>query len=219
MFSRCSRWSPVIAGVVSAVAGVSFVAAGSTCPPTLAPATQDEVHAAVRDARDHGALWTIEKDGHGSWLYGTMHVGNLAMSSPGPKVTRALAAADVLAIEVDVTSPVIAQAIRAPRGSSEGPAVPPALFERLKALAEKACVPWEPLSKLPPMMTVAALTALEARWDGLDPSYGTELAPIGVNLRRPANGARRAGRGRATWRCSSRHCPACTRRDRCRSPN
>jgi uncharacterized protein YbaP (TraB family) len=179
MFSSCPRWSPVIAGVLCAVAGVSFVAAGPACPPTLAPPTQDEIHAAVRDARDHGALWTIEKDGHGSWLYGTMHVGNLAMSTPGPKLIRALAAADVLAIEVDVTNPVIAQAIRAPRDSSEGPAVPPALLERLKALAEKACVPWEPLSKLPPMLTVAALTALEARWDGLDPSYGTELVLAG----------------------------------------
>jgi len=180
MLSRCRRWSPVIAGVLCVAASVSFVAAAPTCPPTLAPPTQDEVHAAVRDARDHGALWTIDKDGRGSWLYGTIHVGNLAMSVPGPTLIRALAAADVLAIEVDVTNPVIAQAIRAPRGSSEGPTVPPALLERLKALAEKACVPWEPLSKLPPMLTVAALMALEARWDGLDPSYGTELVLAGV---------------------------------------
>ena len=179
MFSRCSRWSPVIAGVLCAVAGVAFAAAGPTCPPTLAPPTQDEIHAAVRDARDQGALWTIEKDGHGSWLYGTIHVGNLALSVPGPKVTLALAAADVLAIEVDVTSPVIAQAIRAPRDASEGPAVPPALLARLKALAEKACVPWEPLSKLPPMLTVAALSTLEARWEGFDPSHGTEFVLAG----------------------------------------
>jgi hypothetical protein len=179
MFGRRSRWSPVIAGVLCVVAGASFAAAGPTCPPTLAPPTQDEIHGAVRNARDHGALWTIEKDGHGSWLYGTIHVGNLAMSTPGPKVTRALVTADVLAIELDVTSPVIAQGIRAPRDSSEGPALPPALLERLKALAEKACVPWEPLSKLPPMVTVAALTAFEARWDGLDPSYGTEFVLAG----------------------------------------
>lgn len=170
----------MIASVLCAVASVSFVTAGPTCPPTLAPPTPDEIHAAARVARDHGALWTIEKDGHGSWLYGTIHVGNLAMSMPGPKLIEALAAADVLAIEVDVTSPVISQAIRAPRGSSEGPAVPPALLERLKALAEKACVPWETLSKLPPMLTVAALSALEARWDGLDPSYGTEFVLVGV---------------------------------------
>ena len=179
MFSRWSRWSPVMAGVLCVMASVSVVAAGPTCPPTLAPPTQDEIHAAVRGARDHGALWTIEKDGHESWLYGTIHVGNLAMSMPGPKLVRALAAADALAIEVDVTNPVVAQAIRAPRDSSEGPAVPPALLERLKALAEKACVPWEPFSKLPPMLTVAALTALEARWDGLDPSYGTEFVLAG----------------------------------------
>jgi uncharacterized protein YbaP (TraB family) len=179
MFSRCPRWSPVIAGVFYALAGVSFAAAGPTCPPTLAPPTQDEIHSAVRVARDQGALWTIEKDGHGSWLYGTIHVGNLAMSTPGPKLIRALAAADVLAIEIDVTNPVVAQAIQAPRGSSEGPAAPPALLERLKALAEKACVPWEPLSKLPPMLIVAALTTLEARWDGLDPAYGTELVLAG----------------------------------------
>ena len=131
MVSRCSRWSGVIAGLLCVVGGASFAAAGPTCPPTLAPPTQDEIHAAARDARDHGALWTIEKDGHGSWLYGTIHVGNLAVSFPGPKVTRALGAADVLAIELDVTSPVIAQAIQAPRDSSEGPALPPALLERL----------------------------------------------------------------------------------------
>ena len=168
----------MIAGVLCVVARVAF-AAGPTCPPTLAPPTPDEVHAAARVARDHGALWTIEKDGHGSWLYGTIHVGNLAMSIPGPKLIRALGDADVLAIEVDLTSPVIAQAMRAPRDSSEGPAVPPALLERLRALAEKACVPWELLSNLPPMMIVAALTALEARWEGLDPSYGTEFVLAG----------------------------------------
>ena len=63
MFSRCPRWLPVIAGVLGAVAGVSFVAAGPACPPTLALPTQDEVHAVMRDARDHGALWTIEAAG------------------------------------------------------------------------------------------------------------------------------------------------------------
>src|SRR5262249_62161112 len=124
--------------------------------------------------RAGGARWTIERAARGSWLYGTIHVGNLEMAALGPKVRAALPAAQVLAIEVDVTSAATVRAFSAPP-PPDAPAVPPALVERMKALAAKAGVPWEPLSSRPPMIIASALTILGARRDGLDPAFATAV--------------------------------------------
>ena len=157
---------------------VRCAAADPACPPVVAPPTAEEARAAVQTARDRGALWTIEKDARRSWLYGTIHVGNLEMAALGPKVRAALTAAQVLAIEVDVTSAATVRAFSAPP-PPDAPAVPPALVERMKALAAKACVPWEPLSSRPPMIIASALTILESRRDGLDPAFATEFVLSG----------------------------------------
>src|SRR5438105_2970211 len=73
------------------------------CPPVAVAPTQAQIETAVRTARDRGALWTIEKDGRQSWLYGTVHVGTLDTAFPGRRVVQALRAADAIAIEIDVT--------------------------------------------------------------------------------------------------------------------
>ena len=149
------------------------------CPPVATAPTPDALMAAVRSARDRGALWTIEKDGRQSWLYGTIHIGNLEMSAPGPKVAQALRAADTIAVEVDVTDPATMQAIHA-SDPARMPPTPPALSDRLKAQARRACLPWEHISGIPAVMAAIALTTLDGRWDGLDPAYASELMLIGV---------------------------------------
>ena len=94
---------------------------------------------------------------------------------PGPEVRAAFHAAEVVAMELDVADPATVQAFWAPQPPSEATAVPPPLVERLKALARKACIPWEDLSNLPPMWIATRLTLLEPRWDGFDPAFGTEI--------------------------------------------
>src|SRR5262249_11953580 len=44
------------------------------CPPSAVVPTQDQLQEAVRNARDHGALWRFEKDGRHGYLYGTIHI-------------------------------------------------------------------------------------------------------------------------------------------------
>jgi uncharacterized protein YbaP (TraB family) len=69
------------------------------CPP-MAPELTPEITAKVRrNAKDVGPLWSIEKDGRVSWLYGTIHRGRLEWTYPGPAVMNALNAADMLGVE------------------------------------------------------------------------------------------------------------------------
>lgn len=154
---------------------VRIVAAEPVCPPAATIPTRAQVEAAVRNARDRGALWTIEKDGRGSWLYGTIHLGNLEVSVPGPKTLQALRAADVIALELDPGDPDTMRRLTAPQASTPHRALPSALLERTKALVRRACVPWESLANIPPPVIAAALSILDARWDGYDPSYANEF--------------------------------------------
>jgi len=98
---------------------------------------------------------------------------------PGPRVREALHAADVIAVEVDVSDPGTIKSVTAPQDPARAPVLPPELVERLKAQARRACVPWEPLSAMPPVLIASVLSLLDARWDGLDPGYGSEGVLIG----------------------------------------
>jgi uncharacterized protein YbaP (TraB family) len=163
------------------IGAIVWLAAGHTsaqvaCPPTASAPTPELLLSAMQTARDRGALWTVDKGGHRSWLYGTTHIGNLEMAMPGPEVRAAFRDAEVVAMELDLTNPATVQAAWAPQPPSEATAVPPALVERLKALARKACIPWERLSNLPPMLIATGLIVLELRWDGLYTDFGTESA-------------------------------------------
>ena len=80
--------------------------------PPPAP-TAEQWQAAQREARDVGLLWRLSKDGRDSWLFGTLHVGKLAWSAPGPALRQALARSDVLALEIDPTDPQLAGAAAA----------------------------------------------------------------------------------------------------------
>src|SRR5262249_4461488 len=166
--------------LTSPAAAVHPASAEPTCPPTVTAPTPQQVFTALRQARDRGALWTIDKDGRQSWLYGTIHLGNLETSMPGPKIREAIGAADLVALELDLGDPSTLKALQAPEDASDSPQIPPTLLERLKARAEKACVPWDSLSAIPPVLIVSALTVLEPRWDGLDPAYASERVLSGI---------------------------------------
>jgi len=56
-------------------------AAENECPPEPKPLSPEMLSAAQRQARDRGFLWRVSKDGHSSYLYGTLHVGREAWLS------------------------------------------------------------------------------------------------------------------------------------------
>jgi len=136
--------------------------------------TQDQLQDAIRNARDHGALWRFEKDGRHGYLYGTIHIANLDWAMPGPTIGRALRESETIAIEADLSDPATGASMAAPQKPSEAPALRAAMLDRLRRQAVRACEPWEILAPMPPLMVVTRLTLLDARWDGLHTDYAIE---------------------------------------------
>lgn len=144
----------------------------AACPPVVTEPTPEQMKAAHARARDHGALWRISRDGRDSWLYGSLHIGKLEWSMPGPRLTRALRESDSVALELDLGDPATAEQMLRPT-LGPAPALPSALAQRLARQRTLACVP-DALSTLHPILQVSALSMLDARWIGLDPGFGVE---------------------------------------------
>jgi uncharacterized protein YbaP (TraB family) len=142
---------------------------------------------AQEPARDRGLLWRITRDGHSSWLFGTLHVGKPAWARLGPRVLAALHASDVLAVEVDPGDPALLRELAEP-----GPplVLPAALQARLDQAYLRACIAPSSLAELHPLLQATTLTVLEARWLGLDAAYAQEHLLL----------ARSRGEGRAPAR-------------------
>ena len=153
--------------------GISGARAATDCPPPPPAPSAAQWQAAQREARDVGLLWRLSKDGRDSWLFGTIHVGKLAWSAPGPAVRQALARSDVMALEIDPTDPQLAGRLQ--QATRDAPAVDAALRKRLQAQAAAACLPPEALQGLHPMLQLMTLTLLQARQDALDAAFSQEL--------------------------------------------
>jgi uncharacterized protein YbaP (TraB family) len=157
---------------VAAALVVGVAQAAGACPPPLPrPSSQ-------APALDRGLLWRVTRDGHSSWLFGTLHVGKPAWARLGPRVTAALQASEVLAVEVDPGDPALAQALM-----ETGPplVLPAELQSRLTRAFERACIAPESLAALHPLLQATTLTVLEARWLGLDAAYAQEQVLLARN--------------------------------------
>jgi uncharacterized protein YbaP (TraB family) len=141
--------------------------AAVVCPPQIpTPAA-----GAAVVAKDRGLLWRITRDGHTSWLFGTLHVGKPAWRRFGPQLAAAVRASDVLALEIDPSDPALIAALAE---IQPPPALPDALQKRLDEAYERACVAPESMATLHPVLQATTLTVLEARWLGMDPGYAME---------------------------------------------
>jgi uncharacterized protein YbaP (TraB family) len=149
--------------------------------PDATPPKPDALQAAMRDARDHGFLWRIRKDGRSSYLYGTMHVGRLEWMFPGPRVMRALRDSDVLALELDPLDPDIQSRLAAGVAAMPHVALPEALQRRMRQAAEALCVPYDSIAGYSPEFQVVSLSAMAGRHERLEAQFGSDigLAVIG----------------------------------------
>ncbi|MGH3054895.1 MAG: TraB/GumN family protein, partial [Gaiellaceae bacterium] len=147
--------------------------AADSCPPGPAPVTTAQLDAAEK--RDRGFLWEIERDGRKSYLYGTLHVGRPEWMRPGPRVSAAFDASEVLALEIDPTDAGVKSEL-ALTGTEPPMAVPRAIKARLARQMAAACLPENALGAMAPAMQAVLLGVFEARWAGLDPSYAQEQA-------------------------------------------
>jgi uncharacterized protein YbaP (TraB family) len=181
MFTGLMRVAAGAFAVFGATAAIGQVAVVN-CPPQVAPPTPEQIQAAAGAARDRGALWKLTREGRTSYLFGTIHVGKLDWVMPGPQMREALKATDTLALEIDPTDAAMASRMARPQGDAPLPALPAPLKQRLARGFDAACLP---LAMRPavegqhPVMQAMTLTALEARWEGLDVGFAQEFALAG----------------------------------------
>lgn len=155
-------------------------ASAAACPPQARLPAPAELQTLARQARNHGLLWRVRRDGRTSWLYGTIHVGRLEWLMPGPAVVQAVKAADSLALELDITDPAVLQQLG--EGLRERPgaaSLPTALAQRLARQRKAACAD-DNVAAMRPEAQLMALQSLVGRARGLDPSYGVDLVLAGT---------------------------------------
>jgi len=177
-----------LAALLAAFSGASVLAQSPpACPPAAQAPSPERIRSAMRDARDHGFLWRISKNGRSSWLFGTLHVAKFDWMFPGPEVGKALNASRVIALEMDLLDPEIMRRMTQGMAVSAGAALPEALQQRLLRQADAECFARPALAAMLPEMQVATLTTLVGRRDELDPAYGIDifLAGWGHGTQRP----------------------------------
>lgn len=150
------------------------------CPPVAQPPTADQMHKGQAGARDRGFLWRITKDNRTSYLYGTIHVGKMEWSFPGPALREALRATRTMALELDPTDAATAAQMQAGMQARRPVPLPAALRQRLERQASAACIPKAMMGGVHPVMQVVTYTVLVGRWDGLDPAWAQEVVLAGL---------------------------------------
>lgn len=166
------RWGLLCAWLVAVLP-----AGADTCPPPVPTPTAAQLAQAQRNAMDRGLLWSIEKNGRTSWLYGTLHVARLDWAVPGPAVRHALQASDVLALELNPLDTASLAPLADPGDPARNARVlTPARRARLAEATARACLPPRALDHLRPALRVATLVSLSGRDQGLYPEFGIDLA-------------------------------------------
>ena len=152
------------------------LAQAEQCPPPPQIPTEAQAADAARAAQDRGFLWSVQRDGKTSYLYGTLHVGKLAWAMPGPRVAKALRTSQVLAMELDVSDPRVQQQMAA-LVRSDGPSSLSAEAQaQLREAAKALCVDWDTLGPLRPEFQLTTLLMTLARYEDLDAGFGSEVA-------------------------------------------
>lgn len=149
------------------------VAAAAATPTQCPPQVQAAAASSAEPDRDRGMLWRLRRDGHDSYLFGSLHIGRPAWAQLGPALRQALQDTEVLALELDLSDPATQAALaRTPRLAKPLTA---ALQARLAAQMRAACVPAQVLEGLHPLLQLSHLTVLTGRWDGFDAAFGQEM--------------------------------------------
>ena len=159
---------------------------GAACPPAVTQPTPEMIQSGMRNARDHGFLWRISKDGRTSFLYGTIHVAKLDWTFPGPKVSQAMQATDTVALEMDLLDADIQERMLKGMEAMRSVAMPEHLLKRMRQQAEAVCVAYDAIANLSPELQVTTLTMMVGRRSGLEAGYAIDavLAQIGHHAKK-----------------------------------
>lgn len=165
---------------------LSVPAMAVSCPPALEVPTPEMIQKGMSNARDHGFLWRISKDGRASYLYGTIHLGKFDWMFPGKQVMQAIRATDTIALELDMLDKNVQEDMTKHMAKLHSKALPDALDKRMRKQAEANCISYDSIASLTPEFQVVALTMMEGRKAGLESSYAIDavLAGIGHKAKR-----------------------------------
>lgn len=160
--------------------GASAVGHAQSCPPEPAEPTPQQVAALMKEAKDRGFLWRIEKDGRVGHLYGSIHFGKQAWMMPGPRTLAAVSASDLVALELDILDPAVQQRMAelssdVSRLNIKPLTLPPSLQTRMNAAARKVCVPEAAMAKQHPLLQLVMVSVFDARFSELEAAYGSEV--------------------------------------------
>jgi hypothetical protein len=171
--------SAALLALLSALGLAAPALAKEDCPAPLQPPTREQMAEYMKASKDRGALWTIEKDGRTSHLFGTIHLGRIEWLVPGPKLMSVLQGAGALAVEVDISSPDLRPQMMAAMAAAPPLALTKADRTRLAKLTAAECLPAAALAPLHPVMQVVTVSTLIGRRDGFYPELAQEGPLIG----------------------------------------
>lgn len=166
-------WMRMVA-LTLVLAGPCWAAGASECPP-VARLTPELFKDAAANPQDRGPLWRISRDGHSSYLYGTLHVGKAPWLAPGPLLGQALRDTDVLALELDPLDEDLQREMMTALAGRPAQALEAGLAARLGRLWQDQCLPAPALEQMPVELQLATLAVLGGRRHGFDVAYGTEV--------------------------------------------
>jgi hypothetical protein len=155
-------------------------AVADDCPPVLSQPTPEMIQSGMRNARNHGFLWRISKDGRTSYLYGTIHVAKFEWMFPGPQVMQAIRATDTIALEMDLLDAGIQADMARKIAALQKVDLPAPLVKRMRQQAEVFCVSYDSIAKLTPEFQVVALTMMVGRKAGLEAGYAIDSVLAGI---------------------------------------
>lgn len=149
--------------------------AGAACLAPLQAPTAAQLQMARQQAQDRGFLWRISKDGHASYLYGTIHVAKLEWTMPGAQLRAAWRATDTLALELNLLDPATLGEVQ--KGAREfNTSLLPAVFtEWVRKQAKENCMDLAQLQSMDPNFQLATITMANARRSGLEAAFGLDL--------------------------------------------
>jgi hypothetical protein len=159
----------------------------ASCPPAQEVPTPEMIQKGMSNARDHGFLWRISKDGHVSYLYGTIHLAKFDWMFPGKQVMQAIRATDTIALELDMLDKNVQTDLAKGKAKLNSKALPAALDKRMRKQAELNCISYDSIASLTPEFQVVALSMMEGRKVGLESGYAIDAVLAGIGHKAKKN--------------------------------
>jgi len=146
----------------------------------LPPAWAEAPKATAQGAK-HGALFKLEKGGHTSWLFGTIHVGAPDFYPLEPRVVSALHKSTALALEVDpltdptlLTAAVLEHGMYAPGQGPASEAIGLSYRARFQKVLRQYGIAPENVAPMKPWMIASLLTIAEFSAQGYQPELAVD---------------------------------------------